>query len=102
MKREILQKAISLTQRSSIIFVATANRTGMPHIAKAGKVELVEGERVEITAFAAMTTLFLRYASVCKGRVRSRINLSAAKKIEDITPPRGSMGGPRITVGEVL
>jgi hypothetical protein len=57
MQRGVLQKAVLLSQRPSLIFVATAGPAGMPHLATATKVELGEGERVEITAWFCPQTL---------------------------------------------
>ena len=42
MKIEKLEKAIDLSQRIGFVCVATADREGMPHIATAGKMELLD------------------------------------------------------------
>ena len=42
MKMERLEKAVGLSRRIGFLCVATADRSGMPHIATAGKMELAD------------------------------------------------------------
>jgi hypothetical protein len=52
MKVEIVKKAVTLAKNVGHVFVATADSTGLPHVAAAGKIALIpDGERVAVEAW---------------------------------------------------
>jgi predicted pyridoxine 5'-phosphate oxidase superfamily flavin-nucleotide-binding protein len=51
MKSETIHKMVALGEKLQHVFVATADRTGMPHVAAAGKISLVSDEQVAVTAW---------------------------------------------------
>jgi len=52
MKVELLKKAIALAENVGHVFVATADATGLPHVAAAGRIRLISGEgRVAVEAW---------------------------------------------------
>jgi len=51
-KVEILRKAVTLAKNVGHVFVATADATGLPHVAAAGKITLIPDEgRVAVEAW---------------------------------------------------
>ncbi len=49
MKNQTFQKAVSLADKVTAIFVATADAQGIPHLAAAGKVKLIEPNTIAVT-----------------------------------------------------
>jgi hypothetical protein len=58
MKVEILKKAVTLAKKVGYVFVATADATGLPHVAAAGKIRLTPDEgRVAVEAWFCPRTV---------------------------------------------
>jgi hypothetical protein len=57
MKTQFIESAIRLAQKLEHIFVATADRGGTPHVAAAGELSPVSGDRVAVSAWFCPGTL---------------------------------------------
>lgn len=51
MIRDNIQKAVALGQRLGQVFVATADRAGLPHVAGAGRLQSIADRHVEVAAW---------------------------------------------------
>ncbi len=51
MNRKVLQQAVSLAQKMKNVFVVTSDRSGLPHMAAAGKLAYSADNRVEVAAW---------------------------------------------------
>ena len=57
MNREILKKAVRLSENVGYIFLATADRKGAPHVACAKKMELVSNDQIAVTEWFCPDTV---------------------------------------------
>ncbi len=57
MNTELLKKAVDLTKTIGHCFIATADETGRPHIAAAGKLRYHDADHVEITEWFCPATV---------------------------------------------
>lgn len=57
MNTELLKRAVDLTKEIGHCFIATADETGRPHIAAAGKLSCPDMDHVEITEWFCPTTV---------------------------------------------
>lgn len=57
MNRKVLEEAVALAQKLKQIFVATADRSGLPHVAAAGKLTLSSPDRVAVAAWFCPSTV---------------------------------------------
>ena len=61
MRHDAIKKAVELAGRTKSVLIATANRQGEPHLAAAGRLELIDKTRVAVSAwFCPMTVANLR------------------------------------------
>jgi hypothetical protein len=51
LKKQAIQRALSLGQKLQHIFVATSVKRGLPHVAAAGKIAPVQDEKVAVSAW---------------------------------------------------
>lgn len=51
MEPEILNRAVELGKRRKRVYVATADRRGLPHLAAAGDIEMVSEDRIAVAAW---------------------------------------------------
>lgn len=57
MKTERIEKAVELAEKIGSVYVATADQSGTPHIAAAGKVELLGQESLAVTEWFCPGTI---------------------------------------------
>lgn len=57
MNMEKLEQAVKLSEALRHVFVATADESGMPHIAAAGKIKLAHGATVEVSSWFCPLTV---------------------------------------------
>jgi hypothetical protein len=57
MSSQAISKAVDLGERMQHIFVATANQHGLPHLAAAGTIRVVSGDRVAVEAWFCPATV---------------------------------------------
>jgi len=67
MNAEKLEEAVALAAAVGAVFVATADRAGVPHVACAGKIELDQDRRVIVTEWFCPGTV----ANVCENEAIS-------------------------------
>jgi hypothetical protein len=57
MKIQSIQQAVNLAQTLQHVFVATADASGLPHLAAASRIEVVEGAKVAISEWFCPGTM---------------------------------------------
>ena len=57
MNRAMIERLVELGNRIGFLFIATADQNGMPHIASAGRAELLPGDRFAVTEWFCPGTI---------------------------------------------